>query len=51
MAGDGKLVAYRETMEVSGNDHRVFTSHMKADDGSWQPIMKAVYRRRRGRAH
>jgi hypothetical protein len=49
--GEGKLTRYRETIELQGDDRRVFSSHMRAEDGSWQQIMTATYRRRRGQAH
>jgi hypothetical protein len=51
MAAEGKLTRYRETMALEGDDQRVFTSHMLADDGKWEQVMTMTYRRKRGQAH
>ena len=47
MAGEGKLAKYRDAIELKSRDHRVLTSHMLADDGTWQQFMTATYRRRK----
>ena len=47
MTVPGTLAKYRETIELRDDDHRVFTSHMLRDDGSWQQLMTAHYRRRK----
>jgi hypothetical protein len=45
MAGDGKMAKYRDTIELKSDDHRVLTSHILGDDGTWQAFMTAHYRR------
>jgi len=47
MTGDGALAKYRETIEFKSDDHRVFTSRVLGDDGTWQQFMTAHYRRQR----
>ncbi len=47
MAGEGKLAKYRDVIEFKSDDHRVLTSHMLADDGTWHRFMTATYRRRK----
>jgi hypothetical protein len=49
MAGDGKLVKYRDVFEFKSDDHRVLTSHVRGDDGKWQGFMTAHYRRKGAR--
>lgn len=46
MCGDGsKLAKYREIIELRDKDTRSFRSTMLRDDGEWQTIMSARYRR------
>lgn len=45
MAGDGTTATYREEIEFLSDDHRTFTSYVHGDDGEWQQVMKAHYRR------
>lgn len=47
MAGDGKMAQYRDVIEFKNDDHRVLTSHVRGDDGTWQAFMTAHYRRRK----
>ena len=47
MAGDGKMAKYRDVIEFKSDDHRVLTSHVLGDDGTWQAFMTAHYRRKR----
>ena len=45
MAGDGQMATYRDVIELKSGDHRVLTSHMLGEDGTWQQLMTAHYRR------
>jgi hypothetical protein len=45
MSGPG-TAKYRESIEFLDSDHRVFRSQMLKDDGGWQEIMTAHYRRK-----
>jgi hypothetical protein len=47
MAAEGKTAKYRDTMEIVSDDHRVLTSHMLGEDGTWSLFMTAHYRRKR----
>ena len=42
----GALSKFRETIEFMGDDHRVFTSAMQAEDGSWATLMVIHYQRK-----
>jgi len=46
MAGEGKTAKYRDVIEFETDDHRVLTSHMLGDDGTWRQFMTAHYRRK-----
>ena len=47
MKGEGKTVRYLDRIEMVSDDERTLTGHVRGDDGSWQPLMTARYRRRR----
>jgi hypothetical protein len=47
MAGDGTTGQYRDVIEMRSGDHRVLTSHVLAEDGTWQQFMTAHYRRKK----
>jgi hypothetical protein len=47
MAAEGTMTRYRDVMEVESDDHRVLTSHMLGEDGTWRLFMTAHYRRKR----
>jgi Protein of unknown function (DUF1579) len=47
MTGDGKMMKYRDVIELKSDDHRVLTSHVLGDDGKWRLFMTAHYRRTR----
>jgi hypothetical protein len=44
MAAEGKTAKYRDVIELKTDDHRVLTSHMLGDDGTWHQFMTAHYR-------
>jgi hypothetical protein len=46
MTGDGKLVRYREVIELHSADHRIMSSHMLNGAGEWHRFMTVRYRRR-----
>jgi hypothetical protein len=47
MSGDGTLAKYKDVIELKSDDHRVLTSHVQGEDGSWQSFMTAHYRRKK----
>jgi hypothetical protein len=47
MSGDGTLAKYRDVIEMKSDDHRVLTSHVQGEDGSWQSFMTAHYLRKK----
>ena len=44
---EGKMKKYRDTIQFLSDpdDHRVLTSHMQNEDGTWTQFMRADYRR------
>lgn len=42
---EGKMAKYRDTIEIRSDDHRVMTSSVQGDDGSWTQFMTSHYRR------
>ena len=45
MAGDGKMAKYKDVIEPNSDDHRVLTSHLLRDGGTWQQSMTPHCRR------
>jgi hypothetical protein len=45
MAGGGKMAKYKDVIELKSDDHRLLTSHLLRDGGTWQQLMTAHYRR------
>lgn len=43
----GKICKFKEVMEFKDDDHRVFTSSMQQDDGSWNTFVKVDSRRKK----
>jgi hypothetical protein len=41
------MAPYRDVIEFKSDDHRVLTSHVRAEDGTWQAFMTANYYRTR----
>jgi hypothetical protein len=42
----GKMEKFKDVIEIKSDDHRVLTSHMLGDDGTWYGFMKASYHRK-----
>jgi hypothetical protein len=47
MTAEGKMTKFKDVIEFKSDDHRVLTSHMLGDDGKWQQLMTATYRRKK----
>ncbi len=47
MAVEGKMAKYKDVIEFKSDDHRVLTAYMLGDDGKWQQLMTANYRRKK----
>ncbi|MEX2535071.1 MAG: DUF1579 domain-containing protein [Trueperaceae bacterium] len=45
MNGDGRMLPYRDVIEVRSDDHRILRGMVKEDDGSWREFMVTHYRR------
>jgi hypothetical protein len=43
----GTMVNFRETLELKDKDHKVFTSSIQEDDGSWTQMMTINYTRKK----
>jgi len=43
---EGKMAKYRDVYEFKDNDRRTLTSHVRGEDGTWQIMMTASYRRK-----
>jgi hypothetical protein len=41
----GQRAQYRDEVEITDRDHRVLSSHILTDDGSWQRLMTVRYQR------
>jgi hypothetical protein len=44
-AAEGKLGKFKDVIEFKSDDHRVLTSHMLSDEGTWRQFMTANYHR------
>jgi hypothetical protein len=47
MSDPNVLAKYRDVIRIESDDHRILTSHVHGDDGTWQQFMTAHYRRKR----
>lgn len=45
MSGERKTDRYRDVFEIVSDDHRVMTSQVLGEDGTWRPFMTTHYRR------
>jgi len=46
MTVEGKIAKYQDVIEFKDDNHRVLTSRVQADDGTWNQFMTADYRRK-----
>jgi hypothetical protein len=46
-AAGGKMAKFKDSIEFKSNDHRMTTSRVLGDDGSWHQIMTVHYRRKK----
>lgn len=46
MGDPGKTAKYQDIYELRSDDHRVLTSRIQQDDGTWQEFMTAHYHRK-----
>lgn len=44
---EGQMAKYRDTIRLESDDHRVMTSSVLGDDGSWTQFMTSHYRRKK----
>ena len=42
-----KMRRYRDVFTLNSADERLLEAYMQGDDGSWQPLMRNTYRRKR----
>lgn len=42
---ESRMAKYRDSIEFRSDDHRVLTSRVQGEDGSWQQVMEVHYRR------
>jgi hypothetical protein len=47
MTPDSKVAKYRDVLEFKTNDHRVLTSQILKDDGTWEQFMTVNYHRKK----
>jgi hypothetical protein len=47
MSAEGKIAKYQDIIEVRSDDHRIMTSQALGEDGKWQRVMSADYRRKK----
>ncbi len=47
MSKPGKVAKYKDVTEFETPDHRVLTSHVLRDDGTWHRLMTAHYHRKK----
>ena len=47
MMAEGKMAKYQDRIEMKSDDHRVLTSHLLGEDGTWHQFMTSHYRRKK----
>jgi hypothetical protein len=45
MSGDGRITQYQDVITIESDDHRILTSKVLDQSGSWNEFMTAHYRR------
>ena len=45
--GKGRMLKYRDVIELKSDDHRTLTSHVQGENGEWRQFMTATYRRKK----
>lgn len=45
MTGSGTMARFRDVIGFAGSDSRTLTSQIQSEDGSWQTVMSATYKR------
>jgi len=45
-SAEGKIATFVDAFEFKSSDHRVQTSSLRGDDGTWTEFMRAEYRRK-----
>jgi hypothetical protein len=46
MSGHGKMMKYQDIMTFVDHDHRILTSRVQGEDGTWTQFMTAHYHRK-----
>jgi hypothetical protein len=46
-AGNGKLAKYQDVITLESDNHRILTSRMLGEDGTWHQFVTAHYRRKK----
>ena len=47
MGGGGKMVKYKDVIELKSDDHRLLSGHVLGEDGQWNQFMTTHYRRKK----
>lgn len=46
-SAEGRMAKYQDVIEFRNDDYRVLTSRMQGENGEWQEVMTAHYRRKK----
>lgn len=47
MGGGGKMVKYKDVIELKSDDHRLLSGHVLGEDGQWNQFCTTHYRRKK----